>query len=66
VLHRWEATNVALAGGVLHVMPAGVFQPSTVLPSDQADDFDLWRNQATSSLMKVSTLGRAHCGVPLV
>jgi hypothetical protein len=44
VLHRREATNVALAGGVLHVMPAGVFQPSTVLPWDQANDFDLWRN----------------------
>jgi len=44
VLHRREATNVALAGGLLHVMPAGVFQPSTVLPWDQANDFDLWRN----------------------
>lgn len=44
VLHRRESTNVALAGGLLHVMPAGVFQPSTVLPWDQANDFDLWRN----------------------
>lgn len=44
VLHRREATNVALAGGLIHVMPAGVFQPSTVLPWDQANDFDLWRN----------------------
>lgn len=44
VLHRREAANVAVAGGVLHVMPAGVFQPSTVLPWDQANDFDLWRN----------------------
>ncbi len=44
VLHRREATNVAVAGTMLHIMPAGVFQPSTVLPWDQANDFDLWRN----------------------
>ncbi|MFD4739808.1 hypothetical protein ACFWNQ_20935 [Streptomyces virginiae] len=27
-----------------HVMPAGVFQPSSVMPWDQSNDFNLWRN----------------------
>ena len=44
VLHRREAASVALAGATLHVMPAGVFQPSSTMPWDQANDFDLWRN----------------------
>jgi hypothetical protein len=44
VLHRRDAAKVAIAGGMLHVMPAGTFQPSSVLPAAQAADFDLWRN----------------------
>ncbi|OWV01618.1 hypothetical protein B5D80_25805 [Micromonospora wenchangensis] len=44
VLHMRAAGNVAVAGGMLHIMPAGVFQPSSVLPAAQAADFDLWRN----------------------
>ena len=44
VLHRRDPASVAVAGGMLHVMPAGVFQPSSVLPAAQAADFDLWRN----------------------
>jgi transcriptional regulator with XRE-family HTH domain len=44
VLHRRDATKVATAGGMLHIMPAGIFQPSSVLPASQAADFDLWRN----------------------
>jgi hypothetical protein len=28
----------------MHVMPAGVFQPSSVSPWDHSADFDLWRN----------------------
>ncbi|MFE0577786.1 helix-turn-helix domain-containing protein [Streptomyces sp. NPDC058874] len=43
-LHHRSASNVALAGGNYHVMPAGVFQPSSVMPWDQSNDFDLWRN----------------------
>ncbi|MEV0991834.1 helix-turn-helix transcriptional regulator [Streptomyces sp. NPDC049949] len=43
-LHHRSASNVALAGGTYHVMPAGVFQPSSVMPWDQANDFNLWRN----------------------
>lgn len=44
VLHHRSAANVAVAGGIYHIMPAGVFQPSSVMPWDQANDFDLWRN----------------------
>lgn len=44
ILHRRESANVALAGGYYHVMPCGVFQPSTLSPWDQSNDFDLWRN----------------------
>jgi hypothetical protein len=44
VLHNRSAGNVAVAGGMLHIMPAGVFQPSSIIPEAQAADFDLWRN----------------------
>ncbi|MFB9448161.1 transcriptional regulator [Dactylosporangium vinaceum] len=44
VLHNRSAGNVAVAGGMLHIMPAGVFQPSSILPAAQTADFDLWRN----------------------
>ena len=44
VLHRRDAASVAMAGKMLHIMPAGVFQPSSLLPASQAADFNLWRN----------------------
>jgi transcriptional regulator with XRE-family HTH domain len=44
VLHNRNAANVATSGGVIGVMPAGVFQPSSVRVSDHSGDFDLWRN----------------------
>jgi transcriptional regulator with XRE-family HTH domain len=44
ILHHRDAAHVALAGGVFHVMPAGVFQPSSLSPLDQDHDFDLWHN----------------------
>ena len=44
ILHQRDAASVAIAGEMLHVMPAGVFQPSSVLPAAQENDFDLWRN----------------------
>jgi transcriptional regulator with XRE-family HTH domain len=44
VLHHRNAANVATSGGIIGVMPAGVFQPSTVRPGNHAQDFDLWRN----------------------
>jgi transcriptional regulator with XRE-family HTH domain len=44
LLHRRDSASVAVAGGFYHIMPAGVFQPSSLAPWDQANDFDLWRN----------------------
>ncbi|CUU57866.1 Transcriptional regulator, contains XRE-family HTH domain [Parafrankia irregularis] len=44
VLHRRSAGSVATAGGVYHVLPAGVFQPSGITPFHHDADFDLWRN----------------------
>ncbi|GIG58660.1 hypothetical protein Lfu02_30320 [Longispora fulva] len=44
VLHSRAANRVAIAGGTLHIMPAGVFQPSSIVPTAQHSDFDLWRN----------------------
>lgn len=46
VLHNRSAGNVAVAGGTLHVMPCGVFQPSSLLPDAAGTDFSLWRNMA--------------------
>ncbi len=44
VLHSRDPRSVAVAGGMLQVIPSGVFQPSSVLPSAMEADFDLWRN----------------------
>jgi transcriptional regulator with XRE-family HTH domain len=44
ILHNRSAASVATSGGVIGVMPAGVFQPSTVRATDHSLDFDLWRN----------------------
>jgi transcriptional regulator with XRE-family HTH domain len=44
VLHERNPGNVAVAGGMLHVMPCGVFQPSSIRPPAGKSDFDLWRN----------------------
>jgi transcriptional regulator with XRE-family HTH domain len=44
ILHSRNAANVATSGGIIGVMPAGVFQPSTVRAGDHHQDFNLWRN----------------------
>jgi hypothetical protein len=44
LLHKRSSAAVAVAGGMYHVVPAGVFQPSSIAPWHQANDFDLWRN----------------------
>ncbi len=43
-LHCRDARSVAAAGGMYHVVPAGVFQPAALAPAHQANDFSLWRN----------------------
>ncbi|WP_019812218.1 helix-turn-helix domain-containing protein [Saccharomonospora halophila] len=44
VLHQRDGSRVAGGGGMIHLMPAGVFQPSSILPAAVAEDFSLWRN----------------------
>jgi hypothetical protein len=44
VLHQRDAGQVAVAGGRDHVMPAGVFQPSSLSLAGLVSGFDLWRN----------------------
>jgi transcriptional regulator with XRE-family HTH domain len=42
LLHRRDPRLVATASSLYHVLPAGVFQPSSIAPWHQANDFDLW------------------------
>jgi transcriptional regulator with XRE-family HTH domain len=44
LLHRRDPRKVAVAGGMLQVIPSGVFQPSSVHPAAVEADFDIWRN----------------------
>ena len=44
LLHRRNPDNVAIAGGMTHIMPAGVFQPSGIAPWNVSADFDIWHN----------------------
>ncbi|GLZ28211.1 hypothetical protein Lesp02_04010 [Lentzea sp. NBRC 105346] len=44
VLHQRDSASVAGGGGMVHLLPAGIFQPSSVLPAAVAADFSIWRN----------------------
>lgn len=44
ILHRRDSRAVTMAGGMLQVIPSGIFQPSSVLPGAVEADFSLWRN----------------------
>lgn len=44
LLHRRDPRSVTSAGGMLQVIPSGIFQPSSIVPAARAADFDLWRN----------------------
>jgi transcriptional regulator with XRE-family HTH domain len=44
LLHRRDPRAVAAAGGMLQVIPSGIFQPSSLLPPARSADFNLWRN----------------------
>lgn len=44
VLLRRHVGQVAIAGGMLSVMPTGVFQPASILPTHDSSDFDMWHN----------------------
>lgn len=43
-LHWRDPTKVAVGGGLYSTIPVGVFQPSSIAPEAQHQDFDLWRN----------------------
>lgn len=43
-LHWRDPTKVAVGGGLYSAIPVGVFQPSSIAPEAQHQDFDLWRN----------------------
>jgi transcriptional regulator with XRE-family HTH domain len=52
LLHRRDAQSVAVAGGMIHVAPSGVFQPSSILPAAKNADFNLWKScSATTTPM---------------
>lgn len=44
VLHQRDSASVAGGGGMVHLLPAGIFQPSSVIPAAIAADFSIWRN----------------------
>lgn len=44
VLHQRDGSRVAGGGSMIHLLPAGIFQPSSVMPESVARDFSLWRN----------------------
>jgi hypothetical protein len=43
-LQQRDSMSVATGGRMMHVIPAGEFQPSSTLPQAVGRDFDLWRN----------------------
>lgn len=44
LMHRRDPRAVAAAGGMLQVIPSGIFQPSSLLPAAREADFSIWRN----------------------
>jgi hypothetical protein len=44
LLHWRDPAKVATAGGLYDAVPAGEFQPGSVLSAQSPQDFDLWRN----------------------
>jgi hypothetical protein len=42
-LHFRDPARVGHAGGMVQVIPVGIFQPSGEAPWNEANDFDLWR-----------------------
>lgn len=44
LLHYRDGARVAGGGSLVHLLPAGIFQPSSVNPESVATDFSIWRN----------------------
>jgi hypothetical protein len=43
-MHWRDPQRVASGGGLYQVMPVGIFQPTSDMPWDVVNDFDLWRS----------------------
>jgi hypothetical protein len=59
LLHRRDPRAVAAAGGMLQVIPSGIFQPSSIRPAARAADFSIWRNIQRE--FSEELLGMAEC-----
>lgn len=59
VLHQRDTSRVAGGGSMLHLLPAGIFQPSSVLPESLVTDFSIWRNIQREFAEEL--LGRIEC-----
>jgi hypothetical protein len=46
-------------GGMTHLLPAGIFQPCSVMPESVANDFSIWRNIQCEYADEL--LGQAEC-----
>ncbi|MGP3950980.1 helix-turn-helix domain-containing protein [Streptomyces sp. 7N604] len=44
LLHWRDPAKVATAGGLYDTIPAGEFQPGSIMSAKSPEDFDLWRN----------------------
>jgi hypothetical protein len=44
ILHQRDPRSVTIAGGMLQVIPSGIFQPASIVPASVEVDFDVWRN----------------------
>jgi hypothetical protein len=44
VMHHRDPAQVAVAGGMYHVIPAGMFQPPTLRLSDTSEERTVWHN----------------------
>ncbi len=59
VLHQRDGAGVAGGGGMTHLLPAGIFQPCSVMPESVANDFSIWRNIQREYAEEM--LGQAEC-----
>jgi hypothetical protein len=59
ILHQRDGGGVAGGGGMTHLLPAGIFQPCSVMPESVANDFSIWRNIQREYAEEL--LGQAEC-----
>ena len=59
ILHLRDGAGVAGGGGMTHLLPAGIFQPCSVMPESVANDFSIWRNIQREYAEEL--LGQAEC-----